>query len=157
MIAFQYVTRQSITAIIALECLQFLTISKIPRFPAICPPFASLEATTYFSCHPVRIRKIKEFDSEFSSKDFAERAQEIFIEAHNALCTYVIAAEMLPSCYTQSLWDKWRCRHQTSTPVQPAYRSLFCVNRAALCVNKNYRLCVTNCVSNTFMVILVVF
>ncbi|XP_051939318.1 39S ribosomal protein L45, mitochondrial [Hippocampus zosterae] len=34
------------------------------------------------------IRKIKEFDSEFSSKDFAERAQEIFIEAHNALCTF---------------------------------------------------------------------
>ncbi|XP_077428283.1 large ribosomal subunit protein mL45 isoform X2 [Vanacampus margaritifer] len=34
------------------------------------------------------IRKIKEFDSEFSSKNFAERAQEIFCEAHNALCTF---------------------------------------------------------------------
>ncbi|XP_049576879.1 large ribosomal subunit protein mL45 [Syngnathus scovelli] len=34
------------------------------------------------------IRKIKEFDSEFSSKDFAERAQEIFTEAHNVLCTF---------------------------------------------------------------------
>lgn len=32
-----------------------------------------------------RIRKIKEYDSEFSSKTFAEQAQEIFIEAHNAL------------------------------------------------------------------------
>lgn len=32
-----------------------------------------------------RIRKIKEHDSEFSTKDFAERAQEIFIEAHNSL------------------------------------------------------------------------
>ncbi|XP_037114392.1 39S ribosomal protein L45, mitochondrial [Syngnathus acus] len=34
------------------------------------------------------IRKIKEFDSGFSSKDFAERAQEIFTEAHNVLCTF---------------------------------------------------------------------
>lgn len=32
-----------------------------------------------------RIRKIKEHDSEFKTKDFAERAQEIFIEAHNSL------------------------------------------------------------------------
>lgn len=31
------------------------------------------------------IRKIKEYDSDFSTKTFAERAQEIFIEAHNAL------------------------------------------------------------------------
>ncbi|XP_047220863.1 39S ribosomal protein L45, mitochondrial isoform X2 [Girardinichthys multiradiatus] len=31
------------------------------------------------------IRKIKEHDSEFSTKTFAEQAQEIFVEAHNAL------------------------------------------------------------------------
>ncbi|KAG7220248.1 hypothetical protein INR49_018304 [Caranx melampygus] len=34
------------------------------------------------------IRKIKEHDSEFSTKNFAERAQEIFIEAHNALTQF---------------------------------------------------------------------
>ncbi|XP_040002166.1 39S ribosomal protein L45, mitochondrial [Xiphias gladius] len=34
------------------------------------------------------IRKIKEHDSLFSTKDFAERAQEIFIEAHNALTQF---------------------------------------------------------------------
>ncbi|XP_061840326.1 large ribosomal subunit protein mL45 [Nerophis lumbriciformis] len=34
------------------------------------------------------IRKIKELDPQFSSKGFAERAQEIFIEAHCALCTF---------------------------------------------------------------------
>ncbi|KAM9818962.1 39S ribosomal protein L45, mitochondrial isoform X2 [Syngnathus typhle] len=34
------------------------------------------------------IRKIKEFDSGFSSKDFAERALEIFTEAHNVLCNF---------------------------------------------------------------------
>lgn len=33
----------------------------------------------------VRIRKIKDYDSDFTSKDFAIRAQEIFIEAHHAL------------------------------------------------------------------------
>ncbi len=32
-----------------------------------------------------RIRKIKEHDSLFKTKDFAEQAQEIFIEAHGAL------------------------------------------------------------------------
>ncbi|KAM4750025.1 large ribosomal subunit protein mL45 isoform 1-T1 [Anableps anableps] len=31
------------------------------------------------------IRKIKEHDSQFSTKTFAEQAQEIFVEAHNAL------------------------------------------------------------------------
>ncbi|XP_043969470.1 39S ribosomal protein L45, mitochondrial [Gambusia affinis] len=31
------------------------------------------------------IRKIKDYDSQFSTKTFAEQAQEIFIEAHNAL------------------------------------------------------------------------
>ncbi|XP_020775775.1 39S ribosomal protein L45, mitochondrial [Boleophthalmus pectinirostris] len=34
------------------------------------------------------IRKIKENDPEFSSKTFAEKAQEIFIEAHNALSNF---------------------------------------------------------------------
>ncbi|KAJ0033469.1 hypothetical protein NQD34_000576 [Periophthalmus magnuspinnatus] len=34
------------------------------------------------------IRKIKENDPEFSSKTFAEKAQEIFIEAHNALTNF---------------------------------------------------------------------
>uniref|UniRef100_A0A3Q3KJQ9 Large ribosomal subunit protein mL45 n=2 Tax=Mastacembelus armatus TaxID=205130 RepID=A0A3Q3KJQ9_9TELE len=34
------------------------------------------------------IRKIKEHDSDFTTKDFAERAQEIFIEAHNALTQF---------------------------------------------------------------------
>ncbi|KAM9363942.1 large ribosomal subunit protein mL45 [Symphorus nematophorus] len=34
------------------------------------------------------IRKIKEYDSEFTTKDFAERAQEIFIEAHNSLAEF---------------------------------------------------------------------
>ncbi|XP_035516817.1 39S ribosomal protein L45, mitochondrial [Morone saxatilis] len=34
------------------------------------------------------IRKIKEHDSEFTTKDFAERAQEIFIEAHNSLSQF---------------------------------------------------------------------
>ncbi|KAM8842755.1 large ribosomal subunit protein mL45 [Synchiropus picturatus] len=34
------------------------------------------------------IRKIKEHDPEFRTKEFAERAQEIFIEAHNALCSF---------------------------------------------------------------------
>lgn len=34
------------------------------------------------------IRKIKEHDSEFSTKGFAEKAQEIFIEAHNALAQF---------------------------------------------------------------------
>ncbi|XP_054635620.1 39S ribosomal protein L45, mitochondrial [Dunckerocampus dactyliophorus] len=34
------------------------------------------------------IRKIKEYDSEFSTKGFAEQAQELFIEAHSALCTF---------------------------------------------------------------------
>ncbi|KAF7646356.1 hypothetical protein LDENG_00188900 [Lucifuga dentata] len=34
------------------------------------------------------IRKIKEQDSQFSTKDFAERAQEIFIEAHSALTQF---------------------------------------------------------------------
>ncbi|XP_059187874.1 39S ribosomal protein L45, mitochondrial [Centropristis striata] len=33
-------------------------------------------------------RKIKEHDSQFTSKDFAERAQEIFIEAHDALTNF---------------------------------------------------------------------
>lgn len=32
-----------------------------------------------------RIRKIKEYDSQFVTKEFAEKAQEIFIEAHNYL------------------------------------------------------------------------
>ncbi|XP_007574711.1 PREDICTED: 39S ribosomal protein L45, mitochondrial [Poecilia mexicana] len=31
------------------------------------------------------IRKIKEYDSQFSTKTFAEQAQEIFVEAHNSL------------------------------------------------------------------------
>ncbi|XP_049426985.1 39S ribosomal protein L45, mitochondrial [Epinephelus fuscoguttatus] len=34
------------------------------------------------------IRKIKEYDSEFTTKNFAERAQEIFIEAHNSLTQF---------------------------------------------------------------------
>lgn len=34
------------------------------------------------------IRKIKEHDSQFSTKDFAEKAQEIFIEAHHALTQF---------------------------------------------------------------------
>ncbi|KAM7008984.1 large ribosomal subunit protein mL45 [Tautogolabrus adspersus] len=34
------------------------------------------------------IRKIKEHDSEFTTKGFAEQAQEIFIEAHNALAQF---------------------------------------------------------------------
>uniref|UniRef100_A0A8C4NSS9 Large ribosomal subunit protein mL45 n=1 Tax=Dicentrarchus labrax TaxID=13489 RepID=A0A8C4NSS9_DICLA len=34
------------------------------------------------------IRKIKDHDSEFTTKDFAERAQEIFIEAHNFLSQF---------------------------------------------------------------------
>ncbi|XP_056892075.1 39S ribosomal protein L45, mitochondrial isoform X1 [Takifugu flavidus] len=34
------------------------------------------------------IRKIKEHDSEFTTKIFAERAQEIFIEAHNCLTNF---------------------------------------------------------------------
>lgn len=34
------------------------------------------------------IRKIKEHDSEFTTKGFAEKAQEIFIEAHNALANF---------------------------------------------------------------------
>ncbi|XP_044196437.1 39S ribosomal protein L45, mitochondrial [Thunnus albacares] len=34
------------------------------------------------------IRKIKEHDSQFTTKDFAERAQEIFIEAHHALTQF---------------------------------------------------------------------
>lgn len=34
------------------------------------------------------IRKIKEHDSEFTTKDFADRAQELFIEAHNALTQF---------------------------------------------------------------------
>lgn len=34
---------------------------------------------------PLRIRKIKDYDPDFTSKDFAVRAQEIFIEAHHAL------------------------------------------------------------------------
>lgn len=33
----------------------------------------------------IRIRKIKEYDSQFTTKDFAVRAQEIFIEAHSCL------------------------------------------------------------------------
>lgn len=40
---------------------------------------------TNLNAFPNRIRKIKEHDSEFSSKVFAEKAQEIFIEAHNCL------------------------------------------------------------------------
>ncbi|KAL2086904.1 hypothetical protein ACEWY4_017963 [Coilia grayii] len=34
------------------------------------------------------IRKIKEYDPDFTSKDFAVRAQEIFIEAHDALTNF---------------------------------------------------------------------
>ncbi|XP_028267611.1 large ribosomal subunit protein mL45 [Parambassis ranga] len=34
------------------------------------------------------IRKIKEYDSVFTTKDFAVRAQEIFLEAHNALTQF---------------------------------------------------------------------
>lgn len=34
------------------------------------------------------LRKIKEHDSEFTTKTFAEKAQEIFIEAHNALTQF---------------------------------------------------------------------
>ncbi|XP_017285976.1 39S ribosomal protein L45, mitochondrial [Kryptolebias marmoratus] len=34
------------------------------------------------------IRKIKEHDSEFTTKTFAEQAQEIFIEAHNSLTQF---------------------------------------------------------------------
>ncbi|XP_028424277.1 large ribosomal subunit protein mL45 [Perca flavescens] len=34
------------------------------------------------------IRKIKEHDSQFTTKGFAERAQEIFIEAHSALTQF---------------------------------------------------------------------
>ncbi|TNN37895.1 39S ribosomal protein L45, mitochondrial [Liparis tanakae] len=32
-----------------------------------------------------QIRKIKEFDPQFTSRSFAEKAREIFIEAHGAL------------------------------------------------------------------------
>lgn len=39
----------------------------------------------YFCFVSSRIRKIKEHDSHFTTRDFAERAQEIFIEAHNCL------------------------------------------------------------------------
>ncbi|XP_030277389.1 large ribosomal subunit protein mL45 [Sparus aurata] len=34
------------------------------------------------------IRKIKEYDSQFVTKEFAEKAQEIFIEAHNYLTQF---------------------------------------------------------------------
>lgn len=34
------------------------------------------------------IRKIKDYDPDFTSKDFAVRAQEIFIEAHHALTNF---------------------------------------------------------------------
>ncbi|XP_076584269.1 large ribosomal subunit protein mL45 [Chaetodon auriga] len=34
------------------------------------------------------IRKIKEHDSQFSTKDFAEQAQEIYTEAHNSLAFF---------------------------------------------------------------------
>nr|XP_046231158.1 39S ribosomal protein L45, mitochondrial isoform X2 [Scatophagus argus] len=34
------------------------------------------------------IRKIKDHDAQFKSRDFAERAQEIFIEAHNCLTQF---------------------------------------------------------------------
>lgn len=34
------------------------------------------------------IRKIKEHDSEFKTRAFAEHAQEIFIQAHTALCSF---------------------------------------------------------------------
>uniref|UniRef100_A0A3Q0S4Y1 Large ribosomal subunit protein mL45 n=1 Tax=Amphilophus citrinellus TaxID=61819 RepID=A0A3Q0S4Y1_AMPCI len=36
----------------------------------------------------ISIRKIKEHDSAFTTKDFAEKAQEIFIEAHHALTQF---------------------------------------------------------------------
>lgn len=40
-------------------------------------------------CHKmIRIRKIKEYDSQFTTKDFAVRAQEIFIEAHSCLAQF---------------------------------------------------------------------
>ncbi|XP_061626246.1 39S ribosomal protein L45, mitochondrial isoform X2 [Phyllopteryx taeniolatus] len=50
------------------------------------------------------VRKIKEFDSEFSSKDFAEQAQEIFIEAHNALCMF--SKEKLHSLVTERCYPE---------------------------------------------------
>nr|XP_061792460.1 large ribosomal subunit protein mL45-like [Nerophis lumbriciformis] len=50
------------------------------------------------------IRKIKEFDSEFSSKDFATRAQEIFIEAHNTLC--IFNKEKLHSLVTERCYPE---------------------------------------------------
>ncbi|XP_061535704.1 39S ribosomal protein L45, mitochondrial [Phycodurus eques] len=50
------------------------------------------------------VRKIKEFDSAFSSKDFAEQAQEIFIEAHNALCMF--SKEKLHSLVTERCYPE---------------------------------------------------
>ncbi|MED6276350.1 39S ribosomal protein L45, mitochondrial [Characodon lateralis] len=50
------------------------------------------------------IRKIKEHDSEFSTKTFAEQAQEIFVEAHNALTHF--NREMLHSLVTERCYPE---------------------------------------------------
>ncbi|KAM9818961.1 39S ribosomal protein L45, mitochondrial isoform X1 [Syngnathus typhle] len=55
------------------------------------------------------IRKIKEFDSGFSSKDFAERALEIFTEAHNVLCNFnreKLHSLVTERCYPLSSWQE---------------------------------------------------
>ncbi|CAJ1054151.1 S ribosomal protein L45%2C mitochondrial isoform X2 [Xyrichtys novacula] len=50
------------------------------------------------------IRKIKEHDPEFTTKGFAEKAQEIFIEAHNALTHF--NKEQLHSLVTERCYPE---------------------------------------------------
>ncbi|XP_077574208.1 large ribosomal subunit protein mL45 [Stigmatopora nigra] len=49
-------------------------------------------------------RKMKEFDPEFSTKNFAARAQDIFIDAHNALC--IFNKEKLHSLVTERCYPE---------------------------------------------------
>ncbi|KAM9856725.1 large ribosomal subunit protein mL45 [Aulostomus maculatus] len=50
------------------------------------------------------IRKIKEYDSQFTTKDFAKKAQEIFIEAHNFLTNF--NRHMLHSLVTERCYPE---------------------------------------------------
>ncbi|GCC29396.1 large ribosomal subunit protein mL45 [Chiloscyllium punctatum] len=47
-----------------------------------------LEQTKQSAASQLAIRKVKEHDQEFRSKDFASKAQDIYIEAHNCLVNF---------------------------------------------------------------------
>ncbi|KAM8878704.1 large ribosomal subunit protein mL45 [Spinachia spinachia] len=68
------------------------------------------------------IRKIKEHDSEFATKSFAERAQEIFTEAHNALTQF--NKEKLHSLVTERCYPEMTRGNRYKTIIWRFVQSL---------------------------------